>query len=88
MWITSTPQLYSVQTPRPGELKVQAQNSHEGMAATSTAVPATPVCTTVPVRVLNVCLAAKGGGWQLCGRSSNGVPVTWRDNSSSNCGSC
>ncbi|KAJ3599265.1 hypothetical protein NHX12_033228 [Muraenolepis orangiensis] len=49
MWITSTPQLCSVQTPRPGELKVQAQNSHEGTATTSTAVPATLVCTTVPV---------------------------------------
>ncbi|KAJ3608102.1 hypothetical protein NHX12_025152 [Muraenolepis orangiensis] len=53
MCITSTPQLYSVQTPRPGELKVQAQNSHEGTAATSTAVPATPVCTTVPVAAVH-----------------------------------
>ncbi|KAJ3592819.1 hypothetical protein NHX12_005158 [Muraenolepis orangiensis] len=28
------------------------------------------------MRALNVRLAVRGGRWQLCGRSGNGVPVT------------
>ncbi|KAJ3584258.1 hypothetical protein NHX12_014754 [Muraenolepis orangiensis] len=82
MWITSTPQLCSMQTPRPGELKVQDQNSHEGTATTSTAVPATPVCTTVPVAAAHESgeCSPKSEGRRMAALREiwQRVPVTWR----------